>query len=104
MKKININLGARSYPIYVGDKLIHDSLLLNKHISTNTIAIISNTTVAPLYLDIIISNLGSDKKIIPIILPDGEQFKNAETLNTIYDCLIDNKCDREVAQLKLFQE
>ena len=101
MKKININLGARSYPIYVGDKLIHDSLLLNKHISTNTIAIISNTTVAPLYLDIIISNLGSDKKIIPIILPDGEQFKNAETLNTIYDCLIENKCDREVLLIAL---
>ena len=101
MKKINIDLGARSYPIYVGDKLIHDSLLLNKHITTNTIAIISNTTVAPLYLDIIISNLGSDKKIIPIILPDGEQFKNAETLNTIYDCLIENKCDREVLLIAL---
>lgn len=101
MKTINIDLGKRSYPIYVGENLIHDSALIQKHIASKNIVIVTNSTIAPLYLDIIIKTLGDEKNIIPIILPDGEQFKNLETLNTIYDALLENKCDRDIVLVAL---
>jgi 3-dehydroquinate synthase len=78
MKTININLGQRSYPIYVGDNLLSNNKIFEKHIQTKKIAVVSNTTIAPLYLDIVISTLGIDKEIIPIILPDGEQYRYPE--------------------------
>ena len=101
MKTINIDLGRRSYPIYVGDNLLSNNKIFKKHISTKKIALVSNTTVAPLYLDKVISALGNDKEIIPIILPDGEQYKNIDTLNKIYDVLLQNKCDRDILLIAL---
>ena len=101
MKTINIDLGQRSYPIYVGDNLLSNNKIFKKHIQTNKISIVTNTTVAPLYLDTVISALGNDKEIIPIILPDGEQYKNVDTLNKIYDVLLQNKCDRDILLIAL---
>lgn len=101
MKTINIDLGDRSYPIYVGDQLIDNPTVLLNHIHTRTIVVVTNTTVAPLYLDTVTQSLGNNTHIIPIILPDGEQYKNTETLNTIYEVLLKNKCDREVMLIAL---
>ena len=101
MKTINIDLGQRSYPIYVGDNLLSNNIIFKKHIRTKKIALVSNTTVAPLYLDTVISALGNDKEIIPILLPDGEQYKNIDTLNKIYDVLLQNKCDRDILLIAL---
>lgn len=101
MKTINIDLGDRSYPIYVGDQLIDNPTILLNHIHTHTVVVVTNTTVAPLYLDTVTQSLGDNTHIIPIILPDGEQYKNTETLNTIYEVLLKNKCDREVMLIAL---
>ena len=101
MKTINIDLGDRSYPIYVGEQLIGNPTILHDHIHTDNVVIVTNTTVAPLYLDAVTKALGDDKNILPIILPDGEQYKNTETLNTIYEALLKNKCDREVMLIAL---
>ena len=101
MKTINIDLGQRSYPIYVGDNLLSNNIIFKKHIRSNKIVLVSNTTVAPFYLDTVISALGNDKEIIPIILPDGEQYKNIDTLNKIYDGLLQNKCDRDILLIAL---
>ena len=101
MKTINIDLGDRSYPIYVGDQLIDNPTSLLNHIHTHTVVVVTNTTVAPLYLDTVTQSLGNNTHIIPIILPDGEQYKNTETLNTIYEVLLKNKCDREVMLIAL---
>ena len=101
MKTINIDLGDRSYPIYVGEQLISHPTILHDHIHTDHVVIVTNTTVAPLYLDAVTKALGDDKNILPIILPDGEQYKNTETLNTIYEALLKNKCDREVMLIAL---
>ena len=101
MKTINIDLGDRSYPIYVGDQLIDNPTILLNHIQTHTVVVVTNTTVAPLYLDTVTQSLGDNTHIIPIILPDGEQYKNTETLNTIYEVLLKNKCDREVMLIAL---
>ena len=101
MKTININLGKRSYPIYVGEGLLENNNLFKNHISSKKLAIITNDTIAPLYLQKISNILSSEKEIISIILPDGESFKNFETLNLIYDELLKNKADRQVTLIAL---
>ena len=101
MKTLTINLGDRSYPIYVGQKLFERPEIFLAHAQAQTIAIVTNETVAPLYLDLLTKALGADKKIIPIILPDGEAYKNVETLTLIYDALLTNKAGRDVLLIAL---
>jgi len=101
MKTININLKNRGYPIYVGEGLLENYGLLKKHISNKKVVIITNYKVAPLYLQKITNILSNEKGIIPIIIPDGEPFKNLETLNLIYDSLLTNKANRQVTLIAL---
>jgi len=101
MKTININLEKRGYPIYVGKDLIGIYDLFKKHISNKKVAIITNDKIAPLYLHKITNTLSAEKDIIPIILPDGEAYKNLETLNLIYDALLTNKANRQVTLIAL---
>ncbi len=101
MKTININLKKRSYPIYVGEGLLENCDLFKKHISNKKVAIITNDKIAPLYLEKISNTLSVEKEIIPIILPDGEVFKNFETLNLIYDTLLKNKANRQITLIAL---
>jgi 3-dehydroquinate synthase len=66
------------------------------------VAIITNTTVAPLYLEKLSNALqAAGVKVIPIILPDGEAYKNSDTLNTIYDVLLQNRCERSTTLIAL---
>ena len=101
MKILNIDLGYRSYPIYVGQKLLSDTEIFHRHAKSKTIAIVTNEIVAPLYLNILVETLGMGKKIIPIVLPDGEVYKNLDTLNLIYDALLKNKAGRDVLLIAL---
>ena len=101
MKILNINLGDRSYPNYVGKNLLSDTEIFHRHAKAKTIAIVTNDIVAPLYLDILIETLGKEKNIIPIVLPDGEAHKNLDTLNVIYDALLTNKAGRNVLLIAL---
>lgn len=95
MKKLQVGLGARSYPIFIGEGLLGgvDGLLPEK--VGGRIAIISNQIVAPLYLSRLteaIAKSGRDSNAL--ILPDGEATKNFETLNRIYEWLLSEHCDR----------
>ena len=101
MKTININLGKRSYPIYVGEGLLGNYDLFKNHIASKKLAIVTNEKIAPLYLKKITDILSKDKDIIPIILPDGESFKNYKTLNLIYDELLKNKANRQTTLIAL---
>jgi len=94
MKTLTVNLGDRSYPIYIGVELLQDPLLIQKHIQTKAVCIISNTTVSKLYLSELKKSL-NDYRVIEVILEDGEQFKNADSLNQIYTALLDNKFNRD---------
>jgi len=101
MKTININLEKRSYPIYVGEGLLENYDLFKKHIPNKKVAIITNDKVASLYLQKISNTLLAEKDIIPIVLPDGESFKNFETLNLIYDALLTNQANRQITLIAL---
>ena len=93
MKTLQVELGDRSYPIYIGQDLLSKSELVEPYVKGSQVLIVSNNTVAPLYLDKVKKTFSQyDVKIV--ILPDGEQYKNLEILNTIYDALLDAKFDR----------
>jgi len=94
MKTLTVNLGDRSYPIYIGAELLQDSALIQKHIQTKSVCIVSNTVVSKLYLSELKKSL-NDYRVIEVILEDGEQFKNADSLNQIYTALLDNKFNRD---------
>ncbi len=100
MKTLTVNLGDRSYPIYIGVELLQDPILIQKHIQTRAVCIVSNTTVSKLYLTQLKKSL-KGYRVIEVILEDGEQFKNADSLNQIYTVLLDNKFNRDSTLIAL---
>lgn len=99
---LEVALGERSYPIHIGCGLISDGQLLLPHIKRQKVVVISNTTVAPLYLARLQSTLEKGGiSVLPVILPDGEQFKNWETLNLIFDALLGAHCERSTTLIAL---
>jgi 3-dehydroquinate synthase len=97
-----VGLAERSYPIHIGQDLINHTELLLQHIPNKRVAIVTNSTVAPLYLENL-STLLTDEgiQVKTIILPDGEQFKNNSSLNTIYNELLSNRCERSTPLIAL---
>jgi 3-dehydroquinate synthase len=100
---LNVELGDRSYPIAIGRGLLDDASLLNRHIGgSGKVAIVTNTTVAPLYLEKVAAPLrAAGRDVVPIILRDGEEYKNWENLNEVFDALLANKCDRKTTLVAL---
>lgn len=100
MITLTVDLGERSYPIYIGENLLGDKSLLSGHIPGKNVLVVSNETVAPLYLDETLTML-TGKHVETCILPDGEKYKNLEILNTIYDVLLDKRLDRNTTIIAL---
>ncbi len=102
MNSIIVSLEARSYPIHIGAGLVATAPLMPDKLSKIKAVIITNQTVAPLYLSTVIGNLRANgTEGIPIILPDGEAYKNWETLNKIFDFLLSNRCERKTPLIAL---
>tara|TARA_B100000686_G_scaffold338354_1_gene410771 strand:- start:2974 stop:4074 length:1101 start_codon:yes stop_codon:yes gene_type:complete len=102
LANISTDLGSYSYPIHVGSNILNKPSLILPYLSQNKIAIVTNTTVAPLYLHTLINDLKKNEiNSIPIILPDGEEYKNWEILNHIFDALLENKCERNTTIIAL---
>jgi 3-dehydroquinate synthase len=93
MQTIQVELAERSYPIYIGANLLARPELLRAHICGRKVAVVTNETVAPLYLESLLQLL-SPYSVTPVILPDGEVFKNWHTLQLIFDALLGAKHDR----------
>ncbi|HSH53991.1 MAG TPA: 3-dehydroquinate synthase, partial [Methylotenera sp.] len=102
MQTLKVELANRSYPIHIGRNLISDASLILPYLKRKHVAVVTNTTVAPLYLEKLSNALQAvGITVIPIILPDGEAYKNSETLNTIYDVLLKNRCERSTTLIAL---
>lgn len=102
MQTLNVALGDRSYPIHIGSQILGDANLILPHLKRRQVAIVSNTTVAPLYLDVLVQPLkAAGVSVIEIVLPDGEAYKNSDTLNQIYDGLLQNRCERTTTLIAL---
>ena len=100
MQTLQVELAERSYPIYIGAGLLAQAGLFEPHIAGRQVAIITNETVAPLYLQSLLVTLaGLD--VTPVILPDGEAFKTWETLQLIFDGLLTARHDRRTTVIAL---
>ena len=103
MLNLNVDLGDRSYPIFIGSGLYASgskSDCLLPYIKGKQVAVVTNTTVAPLYLDQV-RNMLSGMDVKEIILPDGEAFKNLDTLNQIFDGLLEARHTRKTTLIAL---
>ncbi len=100
MKTLTVNLDQDSYPVYIGSGLLSVGSLLKEHISGKQVMIVSNETVAPLYLNSIKNNL-ADLQVIEHIIPDGETYKTIETMEGIIRELLVNKFSRNSTLIAL---
>lgn len=102
MQTLTVGLAERSYPIHIGSGLLMQEAVLQGVIPRKRVAIVSNTTVAPLYLEKLKTTLQRiGVSSVEVILPDGEQYKNSETLNLIYEGLLTHRCERATPLIAL---
>lgn len=103
MKTVEVDLGDRSYPIYIGAGLLNQGELLRKHIPGKRVLIVTNETIAPLYLERCRAALteGGNLQVDEVILPDGEEYKSIEVLQKVWDKALECRLDRGTTFLAL---
>jgi 3-dehydroquinate synthase len=99
MDTLQVELGARSYPIYIGSDLL-DAALITPHLSGKQVLIVTNETIAPLYLEKTLAML-TGFQTATVILPDGETYKTLAVLNQIFDGLLQQQFDRQTTLVAL---
>lgn len=100
MRTLKVELAERSYPIHIGENLLGNPELIQPYLAGRQVAVVTNETVAPLYLEQLCKGL-EGRSIRPVILPDGEAFKNWETLQLIFDGLLESRHDRRTTIVAL---
>ena len=100
MKTLQVELGDRSYPIFIGQGLMGNAELVKPYVKGQQVLIVTNTTVAPLYLEAC-EKAFADFNVKSVVLPDGEKYKNLETLNLVFDELIGQRFDRSCTLVAL---
>lgn len=100
MKTLTVEVTNHSYPIYIGKELNLSSLLKNE-ITNRQVMVVTNTTVAPLYLEELKDALSSANEVSVCILPDGESYKNQTSINQIYDALMQSSFNRDCILIAL---
>ncbi len=97
---LQVALGDRAYPIHIGQGLLADPRWYQPHIRGRQVMIVTNETVAPLYLAPVVQALAG-YRVAQVILPDGEQYKNLEVWNRIFDGLLGNRFSRDCTLVAL---
>lgn len=99
---LKLDLGERSYPIYIGSGLIGETDLLTRHIQGQSAMIVSNDRVAPLYMEAVEQSLDAGRiRYDRIVLDDGEQFKTLDSVGRIIDLLLQERHDRRTTVIAL---
>lgn len=102
MQTLSVDLGDRAYPIHIGPGLLMQPELVMPHLGQKRAVIVTNTTVAPLYLERFRQTLAhAGVQVESVILPDGEAYKTWETLNTIFDALLTQRAERKTTLIAL---
>lgn len=99
-QQLDVELGRRSYPIFIGHDLLSDPDCYRPYVSGRRVMIVSNETVAPLYLDAVRAGLAGFE-LAEVILPDGEQYKDLATLNRVFDALLERRFGRDTTLVAL---
>lgn len=99
---LQVALGDRSYPIHIGSGLLQRADLILPHLGRKKAVIVSNETVAPLYLEPLAALLRANGVAVSqVVLPDGEEFKDWPTLNRIFDALLESRAERSTTLIAL---
>ncbi len=102
MQTVRVALGERAYPIHIGAGLLGRTDLVLPHLPARRVAIVSNTTVAPIYLDRVALPLeAAGVRVTRVLLPDGESHKGWPALNLVFDTLLGARCDRQTTVIAL---
>ena len=102
MRTLTVDIKDQPYPIHIGAGLLDRADLITPHLAQKRVAIVTNTTVGPLYSARLRAALAaSGVESFEIVLPDGEVHKNWQTLNQIFDQLIEKRCERKTTLIAL---
>ncbi|KAL6780239.1 DHQS1 [Auxenochlorella protothecoides x Auxenochlorella symbiontica] len=104
METVEVNLGTRTYPIYIGAGLLQKGALLRQHIAGSSALVVTNDTVAKEYLEPTLAALhGGDSgiRVEHVVLPDGEQYKSIEVLQRVWDKALQSRLDRNTTFVAL---
>ena len=99
---LTVDLGERSYPIYIGTDLLTKPELLCDHIRGSSVLVVSNSTIAPIYLQTIHDSLNSANiRFDDVILDDGEQYKTIDSVMHIVEIMLTQRHDRQTTVIAL---
>lgn len=99
---LSVDLADRSYPIHIGPGLLARGELIARHLPQRKAVIVTNTVVAPLYLEALRSSLAQQQvEVQSIVLPDGEAHKDWRTLNQVFDALLTHRAERKTTLIAL---
>jgi 3-dehydroquinate synthase len=100
METLRVELGSRSYPILIGEGLLGERAVFEQHLRARDLLVVSNTVVAPLYLDALEASL-QPRRPVAAIIPDGEAHKTLANVARILDVLVANRFGRDCAVVAL---
>src|SRR5579863_900748 len=100
MQTLTVKLQDSSYPILIGPGLIQQPQLVSGHVPGTDLLLVSNTTVAPLYAARLVSSLAG-RRIVEVILPDGEAHKTLASAARVLDVLVSNHFGRDATVIAL---
>ena len=102
MQTLSVALGERSYPIHVGTALLARADLVVPFLARKSVAVVTNTTVAHLFLEQLARALAREGvEVVRIVVPDGEEHKDWSTLNAVFDALLEKRCGRDTTLIAL---
>jgi 3-dehydroquinate synthase len=102
MQTLRIALGERSYPIHIGAGLMERADLIVPLLARKSVAVVTNTAVAPLYLERVAGALArAGVDVVRIVVADGEAHKDWKTLDAVFDALLENRCGRDTTLVAL---
>jgi 3-dehydroquinate synthase len=100
VKFLKVELGTRSYPILIGSGLLAQRALFDEHAKGRDVLLVSNTTIAPLYVPALLQGLAG-RNVVQVALPDGEEHKTLATVSRMLDVLVANRFGRDCTVLAL---
>jgi len=102
MQTLRIALGERSYPIHIGAGLLEMADLIVPFLARKSVAVVTNTTLAPLFLERLAGALAREGvEVVRIVVADGEAHKDWKTLNAVFDALLERRCGRDTTLIAL---
>ncbi len=100
MQQLQVQLGDRSYPILIGAGLLGEAGLIGQHVRAHDLLLVTNSTVGPLYAARVHASL-PQRRIVDVVLPDGEQHKTLANISAMLDVLVANRYSRDACVVAL---